>query len=151
GGAVMLVALLLLSRVTADTALWLVMICMTLMGLGLGWSMQPIVTAAQNAASPREIGVATSSVTFFRSMGGTIGAAAFLSVLFAKLPGNIAAAYGKAVTSSDFVTAARSHPDQIRLLQSGGGGGGGGNLADTSFLSRLDPAIAHPFKVGFAD
>ena len=64
---------------------------MVLMGLGLGGNMQPMITAVQNAVSPREIGIATSSVTFFRSMGGTLGTAVFLSVLFNVLPGNISA------------------------------------------------------------
>ncbi len=76
------------------------MLPMVLMGLGLGGSMQPMVTAAQNAASPREIGVATSSVTFFRSMGGTIGAAVFLSILFSRLPGKIQAAYAAAANDA---------------------------------------------------
>src|SRR3712207_7433119 len=41
--------------------------------------------------------VATSSVTFFRQMGGTIGTAAFLSVLFTRLPQDIGAAVDDAV------------------------------------------------------
>src|SRR4029079_7948342 len=82
----LLVALVLFSRVTADTPLWRTMLVMVVMGLGLGGNMQPIVLAVQNAASPREIGVSTSAVAFFRSMGGTLGAAVFLSVLFTNLP-----------------------------------------------------------------
>jgi len=112
--------------------------------------MQPMVTAAQNAASPREIGVATSSVTFFRSMGGTIGAAVFLSILFARLPAKIASAYTTAATTPAFQHAAAAHPDQIKLVQAQNAASSGGSLNDTSFLNHLDAAIAHPFKVGFA-
>jgi hypothetical protein len=53
--------------------------------------MQTLVISVQNALPPREMGVATSSVTFFRSMGGTFGAAASLAVLFGSLAGNIQA------------------------------------------------------------
>ena len=44
--------------------------------------MQPLVLAVQNAVPPQDMGVATSSATFFRQMGGTLGTAVFLSVLF---------------------------------------------------------------------
>ena len=54
-----------------------------------GFNFQPVILAVQNAVSPREMGVATSSVTFFRQMGGTLGVAAFLSILFTRLPTDI--------------------------------------------------------------
>ena len=53
-------------------------------GLGLGGNMQPMILAVQNAVRPRDIGVATSSATFFRQIGGTLGTAVFLSILFSK-------------------------------------------------------------------
>ena len=148
GGVLIIAAMVLFSRLTADTSLPAVMLPMVLMGLGLGGSMQPMVTAAQNAASPREIGVATSSVTFFRSMGGTIGAAVFLSILFSRLPGKIQAAYATAASEPAFRAAAAAHPDQVRVLQQSSGGSS--SLQDTSFLNHLASALAHPFKVGFA-
>jgi EmrB/QacA subfamily drug resistance transporter len=153
GGAVfILAALLMFSQLGADTSLLDVMLIMVVMGIGLGFSMQPMVTAAQNAASPREIGVATSSVTFFRSMGGTIGAAVFLSILFSRLPDKIAHAYATAQRTPAFQQAAAAHPDQIKVLQQQQGTtSGSGSLNDTSFLNHLETAIAHPFKVGFAD
>lgn len=52
--------------------------------LGLGFNVQSVIPAVQNAVSPQKMGVATSSVTFFRQLGGTIGAAAFLSILFTR-------------------------------------------------------------------
>src|ERR1044071_5346324 len=89
----MVASLALFSLIGADTPLWRTMLIMVVMGLGLGGNMQPMITAVQNAVSPREIGVATSSVTFFRSMGGTLGTAIFLSVLFNVLPNKIRDAY----------------------------------------------------------
>ncbi|WP_067496949.1 MDR family MFS transporter [Actinoplanes sp. TFC3] len=132
GSILMTAALLLFSLIGADTPLWRVMLIMVLMGLGLGGNMQPMITAVQNAVSPRQIGVATSSVTFFRSMGGTLGTAVFLSVLFNVLPSKIGDAYQDAGIRP---------PAQS----------GGADLNDTSFINKLPEALAHPFKVGFSD
>ena len=57
---------------------------MVVFGAGLGLNMQTIVLAMQNAVPPRDMGVATSSATFFRQMGGTLGTAVFLSILFSR-------------------------------------------------------------------
>nr|BFE76046.1 hypothetical protein GCM10020092_093470 [Actinoplanes digitatis] len=146
GSVLMATALALFALIDADTPLWRTMLIMVLMGLGLGGNMQPMITAVQNAVSPREIGVATSTVTFFRSMGGTLGTAIFLSVLFNVLPGNI----------NDELTAARetpayqqaaSDPAQLKILQQAQHEG----LSDTSFIGKLSDVMAHPFKVGFSD
>jgi EmrB/QacA subfamily drug resistance transporter len=149
GSCLMLVALLLFSQIGADTPLWQTMLVMLVMGAGLGGNMQPMILAVQNAASPREIGVSTSSVTFFRSLGGTLGAAIFLSILFSILPGRIKTAFTAAASTPDFRAAAAAHPDQIQQLQSTSGGGSA--LSDTSFVNRLADALSHPFKVGFSE
>ncbi|MEV4515700.1 DHA2 family efflux MFS transporter permease subunit [Dactylosporangium sp. NPDC049525] len=151
GSLLMVAALALFSRIGADTPTWQTMLVMALMGLGLGGNMQPVITAAQNAANPREIGVATSTVTFFRSMGGTVGAAVFLSVLFSLLPDKIKGAFTAAQATPEFQDAARAHPDQIQLIQKAGTSGSASALNDTSFVNRLANALAHPFKVGFSD
>jgi len=152
GTLVMLASMLLFSQISADTALWQVMSIMALMGLGLGGNMQPVITAAQNAASPREIGVTTSTVTFFRSMGGTLGAAVFLSVLFSLLPGKIASAFAKAQSTPAFKQALAQHPDQAKLLSGiNSGGVSSSALNDTSFINKLASALSHPFKEGFVN
>ena len=51
--------------------------------------MQPLLLILQSAVPPRDIGVATSSATFFRQIGGTLGVAIFLSILFGSVGGNI--------------------------------------------------------------
>ena len=150
GSALMFVALILFSLVGADTPLWQTMLAMVVMGLGLGGNMQPMILAVQNAVSPREIGVSTSAVTFFRSMGGTLGAAVFLSILFTTLPNKIKAAFTAAQTTPEFMQAAAAHPDQVQALQQVTAGGSGA-LNDTSFINRLADALSHPFKVGFSD
>jgi EmrB/QacA subfamily drug resistance transporter len=140
GVALMVVALLSMSFVVeADTSVWTLVPFMVLLGLGLGFNFQPVILAVQNAVSPREMGVATSSVTFFRQMGGTIGTAAFLSILFTRLPQDI----DSALTSS-------TDPRVQQALQSGQLQAGG-DLSDTSFIQELPGFLAQPFKVGFSD
>ncbi|WP_433604160.1 MDR family MFS transporter [Dactylosporangium sp. CA-139114] len=151
GSVLMLAALALFSRIGADTPLWRTMLIMALMGLGLGGNMQPVITAVQNAANPREIGVATSTVTFFRSMGGTLGAAVFLSVLFSLLPDKIKGAFIDAQSTPAFQQAVRAHPDQLQKIQNTATSGSASSFNDTSFLEKLDAALSHPFKVGFSD
>ena len=151
GSAFMLAALLLFSRIGADTSLAPTLLVMALMGLGLGGNMQPIITAVQNAASPREIGVSTSAVTFFRSMGGTLGAAVFLSILFSVLPDRIKTAFTAASGTAEFQQAAAAHPDQVQALRAAASSGTSSAFNDTSFINRLADALAHPFKVGFSE
>jgi EmrB/QacA subfamily drug resistance transporter len=85
GSVVLIVALLLLSRLGVDTPFWQIALCEYLFGAGLGFTMQTIVTAVQNAVDFRDLGAATSSTTFFRQMGGSIGAAVFGAVLSSRL------------------------------------------------------------------
>ena len=85
GAAVMTVGLLLLSRLGVDTPYWQVALYTYLFGAGLGFTMQTIVTAVQNSVEHRDMGAATSSITFFRQMGGSIGAAVFGAVLSSRL------------------------------------------------------------------
>jgi EmrB/QacA subfamily drug resistance transporter len=81
-----------LTFLTADSSLVFLMTGMFLIGLGLGQLMQTLTLAAQGSVSPRDIGVATSSATFFRQIGGTMGTAVLLSVLFTLMPTNITTA-----------------------------------------------------------
>ena len=78
-----------LTFLTYDKPLWFIFIAMFLIGLGLGQMMQTLTLASQNAVQPNQMGVATGASTFFRQIGGTLGVAVLLSVLFAALPGNI--------------------------------------------------------------
>jgi EmrB/QacA subfamily drug resistance transporter len=85
GAAVMAVALVALSRLGVDTPFWQVALYEYLFGAGLGLTMQTIVTAVQNSVEHRDMGAATSSTTFFRQMGGSVGAAVFGAVLSSRL------------------------------------------------------------------
>jgi EmrB/QacA subfamily drug resistance transporter len=73
----------LLSTLHYDTPFVLVSLYMFLLGAGVGMSMQNLVLIVQNTARPEEMGAASSGVTFFRSLGGTVGVSAMGAVLAA--------------------------------------------------------------------
>ena len=77
GTGLMVVGLLLLSRLTPGTSIVLADLYLLVLGFGLGFVMQVLILAVQNAADYRDLGVATASATLFRSMGGTIGVPIF--------------------------------------------------------------------------
>lgn len=85
GAAVTALGILLLSRLDMDTPYWQVALYVYTLGFGLGFTMQIVVTAVQNAVDRSDMGSATSSVTFFRSMGGAFGTAIFGAVLTGRL------------------------------------------------------------------
>ncbi|MFG2424950.1 MDR family MFS transporter [Streptomyces sp. NPDC048448] len=150
GGGLLVIGMLMLWRLSADSGLFYADISMFVVGAGLGLNMQTIVLAMQNAVPPRDIGVATSSTTFFRQMGGTAGVAVFLSIVYSVVGGKISDAFADARGTAAFQAAAQAHPDQLKTLTSASSGSAG-TLNDTSFLSHLDPVLAHPFKVGFTN
>jgi EmrB/QacA subfamily drug resistance transporter len=90
GSIAVLIALLLLSQIGVTTPYWQTALMIWLFGAGLGFSMQIVVTIVQNAVDRRHMGTATSSVAFFRSMGGTFGAAVFGAVLSSRLATHLA-------------------------------------------------------------
>jgi EmrB/QacA subfamily drug resistance transporter len=145
GSVLMVIGLLTMTRIGADTPLWQADVYMAIFGMGLGMNMQSIVLAMQNAVEPRDMGVATSAVTFFRQVGGSLGTAVFLSILFTSAASNVKSEYAKAAHDPAFQAAAKAHPDQVATLH------GGGSLNDTSFIRGLDKTLAHPFLVGFSN
>ncbi len=167
GTALLTVALLLLSlRVRVDTSLWEVDIYMALFGLGLGGCLQVLIMTAQNAVPARDMGVATASATFFRQMGGTLGVAVFLSILFSTVGSKIMDAFRVISRTPQFQSAladpaVRANPanDIVRQIvqsgrssgSSGSAGNAGGVLQDSSFLQHIDPRLARPFLVGFSN
>jgi EmrB/QacA subfamily drug resistance transporter len=66
-----------LSTMSADTSYFQIILYMIILGLGIGITMPIANTNIQNAVPPRQIGAATSTVQFFRNIGGTIGSAIF--------------------------------------------------------------------------
>ncbi|WP_443071126.1 MDR family MFS transporter [Streptomyces sp. NBC_01476] len=146
GTALMCVAMLLFHfEVQWDTPLPETMGFMALMGVGLGFTMQTLTLSVQNAVPPQDMGTATASATFFRQLGGTAGTAVFLSVLFSTVTGKISSAFDAARGKPDFQAALHAHPNAITPDSAKA------VLSDSSFIKKLDPALAAPFKQGFAD
>jgi MFS family permease len=156
GAGLLVLALAGLGQIGVGTPLWPTMLLASVFGIGLGFSMQPLTLAVQNAVPPQDMGVATSSATFFRQMGGTLGTAVFLSVLFSTVGDRIAAAFRTDAATPAFQAALRdpqvlADPTNKRVVDAITSGGGlpKGALDDTSFLSRLDDRLARPFLQGF--
>jgi hypothetical protein len=92
-------------------------------------------------------------------MGGTLGTAIFLSVLFNGLPDKIAAAFRSVAPTPQFQAAladpaVRADPANqpvLEALASGGSAANSAALSDSSFINQLDPRLARPFLLGFAD
>ncbi len=85
GTAVMALGLFLLSLLTPTTTLAVSSVYMVVTGLGLGMVMQVLVVAAQNSVPYERLGVATSTSTFFRTIGGAFGVALFGAIFSNRL------------------------------------------------------------------
>ncbi|MFC4059107.1 MDR family MFS transporter [Planomonospora corallina] len=81
GGTVMLAGMGLLSTIDGQTPTPLLLSYMAVLGAGVGMLMQNLVLAAQNDVPAHDLGVTTSALTFFRSMGGAVGVSALGAVL----------------------------------------------------------------------
>ena len=90
GTAILVAGMFLLSRLGVGTAPWLASVYMLVVGIGIGLVMQVLVLVVQNDAQPENIGVATSTATFFRSVGGSFGVALFGTIFAARLSGQLA-------------------------------------------------------------
>ncbi|MEO7350528.1 MAG: MFS transporter, partial [Marmoricola sp.] len=128
-GSVSLVAgLTLMGTIDHLTPMWHLSIFMLLMGLGTGALMQNLVLVVQNTVDVTDVGAASGVVTFFRSLGGTVGVAALGAVLASNVAGKIASGMSKA-----------------GLPVSGDGGSG------SLDLDNLPPAVATIVRTAYAD
>ncbi|WP_197381604.1 MDR family MFS transporter [Mycolicibacterium mengxianglii] len=112
GTAIMTVGFLLLSRMDADTSIWWQSLYLFILGSGIGLCMQVLVLTVQNTSRFEDLGVATSGVTFFRTIGSSFGAAIFGS-LFANF---LASRIGPALVAAGAPPAAAESPKQLHLL-----------------------------------
>ncbi|MFV2119522.1 MDR family MFS transporter [Streptomyces sp. Act-28] len=128
---------------------WHVSVGMLFMGAGIGAAMQTITTLAQSEVPRADMGAATASVNFFRSNGGTVGAAAFLSVLFSLAGTRISERLTAALGDPAFHRLA-AEPRNALALDGVIRADGGVNLEDSAFLRALDPRVAEPFLAGYA-
>jgi MFS family permease len=92
GASIVVVALFMLSTLDAGSPYWFAGLSMYIMGAGLGFTMQVLITVVQNSVDRSDMGVATSSVAFFRQMGGSFGTALFGAILSSRLAVHLAEA-----------------------------------------------------------
>ncbi|WP_307621341.1 MFS transporter [Streptomyces sp. V3I7] len=85
GGVLAAAGLGLLGTLRYDTAYWKMAVFMALLGLGIGMMMQNLVLCTQNQVAPGDLGSASSTVTFFRSLGGAVGVSALGAVMSHKI------------------------------------------------------------------
>lgn len=132
GSVLQLAGLYLLGTIHFDTDFVLVSAYMFILGAGLGMVMQNLVLVVQNAVVPAEIGVASSGIAFFRSLGGTIGVSVLGAIMATKvtdLMGERAADLKSAIASlgaggkdvaaalaSGNIPAVHSLPEPVRLV-----------------------------------
>lgn len=88
GTTIVAISLFLISRMTAETSTLGASLYMLLLGLGLGFVMQVLIIAVQNAVDYRDLGVATSNAILFRFIGGSLGTALLGAVLATQLHAN---------------------------------------------------------------
>ncbi|MER6166444.1 MFS transporter [Streptomyces violaceorubidus] len=85
GGVLLTAGLGLLGTIRYDTAYWHIAIFMALLGLGVGMMMQNLVLCTQNQVEPGDLGAASSTVTFFRSLGGAVGVSVLGSIMSTRI------------------------------------------------------------------
>jgi EmrB/QacA subfamily drug resistance transporter len=112
GTAVMALAFLLMSRMNPSTSALLQSLYLFILGTGIGLCMQVLILIVQNMSSFEDLGVATSGVTFFRTIGSSFGAAIFGSLFTNFLRGRI----GPAIVASHAPPAAASSPEALHRL-----------------------------------
>jgi EmrB/QacA subfamily drug resistance transporter len=91
GTGSLVVGAFLMSTADANISQRLLMVFVSLMGIGMGFSIPPFLIAVQTTVERRYLGTATSSLQFSRSMGGTLGVSVMGAALSARLIDNLAA------------------------------------------------------------
>lgn len=128
GSVVLVVGLSLMGTVTHLTPLWHLSGFMLLMGLGTGALMQNLVLVVQNTVDVTDVGAASGTVSFFRSLGGTIGVAALGAVLAHRVTDKIAAGMAQAGIPAS-----------------------GQSTSSSLDFDRLPPAVAAIVRTAYAD
>jgi EmrB/QacA subfamily drug resistance transporter len=114
GTAVTALGMFLLSRLRVDTAPGLASAYMLVLGVGLGLTMQVIVLVVQNDAPRGDVGAATSTATFMRSMGGSLGVALFGAIFASRLSSELTSL--PAAVAGKLSGGINVNPDQVHAL-----------------------------------
>jgi EmrB/QacA subfamily drug resistance transporter len=156
GTAILTVAALVMGfSLGVDTGLWVPGVIAVFFGMGLGFCMQPLTLAMQTSVPPKDMGVGTSSAAFFRSMGGAVGTAVFISMLFSLAASRIADTMRSAMSSADYQAvlqdpAVAADPANAKLYEFFQNGASNDSLNDTSWLHSANSVLTRPITEGFA-
>jgi EmrB/QacA subfamily drug resistance transporter len=91
GTALLTIGAFLMSLANADISRTMLMVFVSLMGIGMGFSIPPFLIAVQTTVERRQLGTATSTMQFSRSIGGTLGVSIMGAALSARLASNLSA------------------------------------------------------------
>jgi len=116
GAALMTVGFGLLASIGAGTSMWLIGAYMAVMGVGVGMLMQNLVLAAQNDVPARQLGSATSVLSFFRSLGGTIGVSVLGAVLASRVASELSVLGGSSSGEGAAVPDVASLPPEVQTV-----------------------------------
>lgn len=118
GSVGMAVGLYLLSRLDEHTGFWVASAYMFVLGVGVGLAMQVLLIAVQNTVEYADLGVATSGVTFLRTIGSSFGVAVFGSVYAGQLAKNLATALAAHPLPSGVDPRVTQSPEALHRLPS---------------------------------
>jgi EmrB/QacA subfamily drug resistance transporter len=150
-GAILLVAAasVLLTNIKADTDPWVLRLWMFLAGLGVGPTLSVFTIVVQNAVPFKFLGAATSNLTFFRQVGGSVGLALVGSYFGGQLVTTIPTELAKAApvgTFDPFFTAIGGNLSQLTNV---------GGKFDQALISLIPvqylDAFFNAIKAGIAD
>ncbi|SDT77136.1 drug resistance transporter, EmrB/QacA subfamily [Actinoplanes derwentensis] len=113
GSIVMTIGMFLLSTIDAHTSVPVISVFMAVLGVGVGLLMQNLVLAAQNEVPAAELGATTSALTFFRSMGGSIGVSALGAVLTHRVTALFTERFGPAAAGGGEVPDLQTLPPEV--------------------------------------
>ncbi|WP_084643474.1 MFS transporter [Actinoalloteichus hymeniacidonis] len=116
GSVSLVLGLALLATIDHATDVWLVGCYLALVGAGVGLSMQNLVLAVQNNTSARDLGAATATVTFFRSLGGAAGVSVLGAVLSASVANRVAAETGGAAEAASGSLDLAALPSEMQTI-----------------------------------
>ena len=151
GSGLTVMAYLYLSQISVDWEIWQVSVGMVLLGLGIGQLLQTLTISSQNAVEAKDIGVATSSSTFFRQMGGTLGVAGFLSILFSSVTDKTAQVLEGIKQVVLLKPELLDNPNNQLILSQDASSLGTMISTDSSFLEIISPELAYPIREAFAE
>jgi EmrB/QacA subfamily drug resistance transporter len=149
GGVLVTAGLGLLSTIRYDTQYWKMAVFMAMLGVGIGMMMQNLVLCTQNQVEPSDLGSASSTVTFFRSLGGAVGVSALGTVMSHKITdymkaglSDLSPKYAKALAGSnsvDSIPDLNTLPKPVRTLMESSYGHG---IADVFLIAGCLAALA---------